>query len=138
MHNWAERLGADGARSLPAPRRLMPRHGIPVARDRLESCAERLGMTCRDDPGRAQLGPNEMRELAVLVVGVKARRPDLGGRYPGWVDLDDQRRAHERGCQDADVAMAHSALVAPPVGQRVVLRQVHHLPELIPVGYQAD
>jgi hypothetical protein len=79
-----------------------------------------------------------MRKMAVLEVGEEAGRPDLASRYGERVDLNDERRAHERGCQNTDVAAAHSALVAPPVGQRVVLRQVPHLPQLVLVGHNAD
>jgi hypothetical protein len=40
-----------------------------------------------------------MRKIAVLEVGEEAGLPDPASRYREGVDLDDQRRAHERGCQ---------------------------------------
>src|ERR1017187_10442964 len=53
----------------------------------------------------------QIGKTAVLEVAVVAGRPDRGGGDCERIDVDDQRGAHERGGEHADIAVAHPWLI---------------------------
>jgi EmrB/QacA subfamily drug resistance transporter len=100
---------------LLAGRRRLPSEGF-------EGLPDSFGMADRNDPGRAQRRRENAGEVPGLVVAVEPGRPDLRRRDRVDVHVDDERGAHPRRREHADIAVAHVSPGAPAVGHRVVQR----------------